>query len=281
MPRPKYDWSGYSGRYSGGYSRRGGGSGYGARRSAYPSSAEFKDGDGKLYGFTWVFSKGAAVRNRYVERVGRLLSPDVKIAPSESISVKAEGPLAKIKTAWRFAFNYDNDKAYMSWEDLVKDTPGAEKAFKDSVKEVSAPDVGDAGVPDDAEAAAVLQFDDSDTALSFQMDLADSGVPVEMQEDGGTSLALAGTVGDLKRAYVMYWNVVNNESVNGWEELRRKAPRQTDEFLRSLELDSTDTSDDSEYTQMDLPDFDVEPEDDETGTSSDMDDFWKWFDENR
>lgn len=164
LNRPSYSfYGGYGGgSYGDWWKKRYGG---GQRQQEFDFGTDEESGF-----FSWRFEKGEKVCERFVDRVGALLAPEVKITKLSANSVRVEGAVRRLKTAFRFAFNYDNGESYMSWEDFVQNVPSAQKMFDDNVKIQNKKPSGKLSKMehgDDDDCAITLHFKNADQQTEF------------------------------------------------------------------------------------------------------------------
>lgn len=190
--------------------------------------------------FLWIFRGGAPAANLYVNRVGQLLAPDVGIEKVGEDSARVTGPEAKLRTAFRFAYNYDNGTMFMSWEDFAKAVPSAEKEFERALEEFDGKEeeMSPMEHSDSDECSIELTFSDDSMIPEYLKALADAKIEANPVEDEALgNVSLQGTLGDLKRAYVMWWNFEEGTSYRDWGNFSRSEPVYADAFWDDVVFD--------------------------------------------
>lgn len=276
-PRPSYGWSGYSGgSYAGkDWWRQWLG---GAEQRTF----DFGQKEEETGSFEWNFRDPDAA-GLALDRLPKMLG-GVKAERKAGNLVRVSGPKSKLRTAFRFSYNYDNkdrpgvpykyDTAF--YRDVPQASAAFERKYEPDEKEAKA---GDPKGDPDAPCAISIYFAEADALTDFLKALNDRKNPAEVDDDGYSACTVSGRLEDVKAAYVEYVNsdAGGKRKFDRFEQLPKQDRRA---FWEDVEFAETgmegDDAIDADYATADAdlgPAPSAEPE---KNADDDLWDWWKW-----
>jgi len=279
-PRPSYSWSGYSG---GSYAGKDWWKQWlGGRDGAEQQTFDFGQSEEETGSFEWNFKDPDAARLA-LDRLPKMLG-GVKAEKKEGNLVRVSGPKSKLRTAFRFSYNYDNKGQpgvpYKYDTAFYRDVPSASDAFEQRYepdeKEAKA---GDPKGNPDAPCAISIYFAEADVLTDFMKALNDRKNPVEVDDDGYSACTVSGRLEDVKAAYVEYVNsdAGGKRKFDRFEQLPkqdRKAFWEDVEFAETG-MEGDDDVIDADYTMVDMDRDSAPPAEPEKKADDDLWDWWK------
>lgn len=277
-PRPSYGWSGYSG---GSYAGRDWWKQWlGGRGGAGQQAFDFGQSEEESGSFEWNF-KGPDAARLALDRLPKILG-GVRTEKKEGNVVRVSGPKSKLRTAFRFSYNYDNKGRpgvpYKYDTVFYRDVQKASAAFEQKYEPDEKAD-GRERSPD-APCAISIYFAEADALTDFVRALNDRGNPAEVDDDGYSACTVSGRLEDVKAAYVEYVNsdAGGRRKFDRFEQLPkqdRKAFWEDVEFAEAG-MDDDDGAIDADYEAVDDDLDSAPPAEPEKKADDDLWDWWKW-----
>lgn len=265
-PRPSYSYSGY---------------GYGSSYSP-PWRSSWNGGNDKFESkghFVWAFNT-PAIKDKYAERMKPRFGETLKLEVVGKQSVKVSGVFLYLRSAYMFAFNYDNGTSYTSWMDFERNERTAAGRFDSDFKadpvENKKEPAGENwrkkqhGQYDDG--VVYVRIDSDEDMDVVETRIFDSGVPVDMERET-EGLSIAGPLVSIQRAFAIASDALNGTNHRFFPNLDKASQ---DEFWKSVAFDNDE--DEGEFDD-DVIDADYTMVDDKPPADSgdEEDDLFSWM----